>query len=503
MRRRLLQSNLLLREAQASADGPRGPVRARVAPRGDHWQVTRRGFLGGLGAAALLGCGRTPPRQAGSSVALAIVGAGLAGMNCCHHLAKAGIRAEVYEASSRVGGRTYSVDLYGTGQVVELGGEWVNSSDEALMALIDELGLDLLDVCADSGQLWPTYWFDGEARKGPELWKAMKPVYKQASEMARDLPYWSDVTWRTPGAQNDDLQSIAEWMEATEMDPLGSAALRVLCRTDFGKEPEELSLLNLLPFADESGVIDACYKIEGGAQQMVAGLVERYEDRVHTEHPLEALIQRPDGRYVLSFGDKEVIADSVILAIPFAVLRTIDIRVELPPEKLAAINDLAYGSNTKLLVPFSEPFWRADFRDGYLLTDLDCQSCWDATQLVPGRLGVLSNYVGGDKGMHNTSGGIEQRLSALLDDLERVYPGCSQWLDDAEPLLYPWPSIPTSRGSYSAYGVGQWSRFGGAEAEPVGNLYFAGEHTSRLHRGYMNGAAQSGLDAAAALIARL
>jgi monoamine oxidase len=37
----------------------------------------------------------------------------------------------------------------------------------------------------------------------------------------------------------------------------------------------------------------------------------------------------------------------------------------------------------------------------------------------------------------------------------------------------------------------------------VGNLYFAGEHCSYDFQGYMNGAAQSGLDTAKALMMRL
>jgi monoamine oxidase len=38
---------------------------------------------------------------------------------------------------------------------------------------------------------------------------------------------------------------------------------------------------------------------------------------------------------------------------------------------------------------------------------------------------------------------------------------------------------------------------------PVGNLFFAGEHCSYDFQGYMNGAAQSGLDTAKAIMARL
>ena len=38
---------------------------------------------------------------------------------------------------------------------------------------------------------------------------------------------------------------------------------------------------------------------------------------------------------------------------------------------------------------------------------------------------------------------------------------------------------------------------------PVGNLFFAGEHCSYDFQGYMNGAAQSGADAAKAVMAEV
>jgi monoamine oxidase len=66
-----------------------------------------------------------------------------------------------------------------------------------------------------------------------------------------------------------------------------------------------------------------------------------------------------------------------------------------------------------------------------------------------------------------------------------------------------WPTHPWTKASYSCYKPGQWTTIAGAESEPVGNLYFAGEHCSYDFQGYMNGAAQSGLDTARAVMAKL
>ncbi|MEQ1572513.1 MAG: FAD-dependent oxidoreductase, partial [Myxococcota bacterium] len=89
-----------------------------------------------------------------------------------------------------------------------------------------------------------------------------------------------------------------------------------------------------------------------------------------------------------------------------------------------------------------------------------------------------------------------ERGAELLAQLELLWPGCSaEQAGDA--LRAAWPQDPWALGSYSCYRPGQWTGIGGAEAEPVRTLFFAGEHTSAVFQGYMNGAAESGAAAAA------
>jgi monoamine oxidase len=64
--------------------------------------------------------------------------------------------------------------------------------------------------------------------------------------------------------------------------------------------------------------------------------------------------------------------------------------------------------------------------------------------------------------------------------------------------LEHWPSNPLTRGSYTCYRPRQFTTIAGHEGTPVGNLYFAGEHTNSFYdwQGFMEGAALSGIDAA-------
>jgi len=64
-----------------------------------------------------------------------------------------------------------------------------------------------------------------------------------------------------------------------------------------------------------------------------------------------------------------------------------------------------------------------------------------------------------------------------------------------------WPGNPWTKGSYSYWKVGQYTKFAGAEAERSGNRHFAGEHTSIESQGYLNGAVESGERASREILA--
>ena len=68
--------------------------------------------------------------------------------------------------------------------------------------------------------------------------------------------------------------------------------------------------------------------------------------------------------------------------------------------------------------------------------------------------------------------------------------------------LEAWPRNPNALGSYSANHLGYFTTIADNEAKPVGNLFFAGEHTSSFYewQGFMEGGALSGLRAAGEVI---
>jgi monoamine oxidase len=118
------------------------------------------------------------------------------------------------------------------------------------------------------------------------------------------------------------------------------------------------------------------------------------------------------------------------------------------------------------------------------------------------REGIHRLYSGGRPGVESGTGTAEEAAARLMPGIDRAYPGAGA-TRNGKVSRFHWPTFPWTRGSYSCYKPGQWTTIAGAEGLPVGNLFFAGEHCSYDFQGYMNGAAQSGLDVAKAVMALL
>lgn len=515
--RHLLRSLQLARAARQHHLSPLEAAHQAAEAR----SLSRRHLLQGTGAlaavTALNACATAPrPRPSDDDDAVLIIGAGIAGLTAGWRLRQAGVPVRLYEAQSRIGGRMYSLrDHFADGQVAELGGELIDTGHTNLQRLAGELNLPLDDFRQDDPKLAQELWFfGGERRTDEALITAFLPVAERIEAALATLTNpEADISYRTPnGAEALDRMTLAEWLERNVPEGWVRTLLDVGYTAEYGLEVGEQSALNLLMMLSTEappfriyGESDERFHVRGGNDAIPRALGKKLEDALALETRLEAVRVRADGRYECtlrrgstSFTDA---AREVVLALPFTLLREVRLEVPLPAVKRQAIERLKYGTNAKLMVGFSERIWRTRHgSNGSTLADLPYQTTWEGSRLQPGRAGVLVNFTGGRAGVALGEGTPQAQAARVTAELERVFPGVAGARGGMKEARFHWPSFPFTRGSYACPGPGDWTSIGGAEGEPVGGLHFAGEHTSRVAQGYMEGGCESGERVAQALL---
>jgi monoamine oxidase len=488
-----------------------------------------------LDRAAILGTlGPGIASAADGSPKIAIVGAGIAGLTAALILQDHGVRATVYESSSRVGGRMHSLGGFWTDdQTSEWCGELTDTSHTTMHALTRRFGLHNVDVLkAQPPGAEQTQFFENKYYFWEDAERDFRPVY---AELQRQLRTIGDTTtWdsATPHARELDHMSAYDWIE--KYVPGGHRSrigqfLDVSYLAEYGIDTRKQSSLNLVYYVGPQpgydprtgknfsilGESDQRYHIVGGNQQLPTLMAGALPDgALLLRHRLTAVARRSDGRVVLQFetgsGARTEVVDKAILTLSFAVLRTLDLsRAGFDERKLLAIRTLGYGEHSKFVVQFDNRWWNRNgpwgIGTGDITTDLDIVNAWDQSRGQPGKSGLIVQYAAGAASaalrppapytMSLGSVYVIDHANHLVAQLNRVWPGIAPHYNGKAALSHP-TMDPNFRGSYSCWLVGQCTTIAGYERVRQGNVLFAGEHCNIVYQGFMEGAAREGTRAA-------
>ncbi len=449
--------------------------------------VNRREFLklsvAAAGALAFRGRSAVSPATAPRVV---VVGAGLAGLACAYELKKAGHTAQVFEASDRLGGRCWTIrDAFDQGQIAEHGGELIDQGHTAFRHLAHELGLNLDNLLrAEKNGTDTFYYFNGAPYSYAQAVDDLNGVYQKLHRDVVAASYPTLYSGYTPRGYQLDHLSITDWINESVPGGINSRLgqlMDVAYNIEYGAESSAQSSLNLIYLLGYSGQgqlnifgkSNEKYRIRGGNDQMVNGMAARLSGQISLGNELTAIKRKSDGSYALTFRSgrtaRDVIADRVVMAIPFSILRSsVDYsRAGFKPLKKTAITEQGMGTNSKLQLQFTSRYWETLGCQGDTFSDTGYQSTWDVTRAQPGTAGILVDYTGGNIGASFNQGTPVSRAQQFLAQLEPVLPGISQKWNGKVTLDY-WAGSPWAKGSYSYWKVGQYTKFSGVERETEG-----------------------------------
>jgi monoamine oxidase len=158
------------------------------------------------------------------------------------------------------------------------------------------------------------------------------------------------------------------------------------------------------------------------------------------------------------------------------------------------------------MVGFNRAYWRSlhDCNGGVCSDRVALQQTWESNPSGGGSTaGVLTQLVGGARAREMDPANTPRYANEFVGELERVLPGAVEAAQykasgDFVAHLENWSRHPFSKGAYSCHRPGYFTTVAHREGKAVGNLLFAGEHTSSFYewQGTMEGAVMSGFRAA-------
>ncbi|MFN7918265.1 MAG: NAD(P)/FAD-dependent oxidoreductase [Vicinamibacterales bacterium] len=518
------------RDGVSTAEGLEQIDAARV--RRERTGHSRRDVLKGLGAAAATGVfGSTVlAKPARPSASVGIVGAGLAGLAAADTLAGAGIAATIYEGRDRIGGRQWSMGgtfpgpVMFPGQVVERGGELIDTTHTTMKGYAKQFGLKLEDVTKAWLPGEVTYYFGGRHVSEAEIVDDFRALVDALRPTLASLSNYVAYNSYSPFDLALDQKSLLQLLHEAGASALLTEVLGTVYTIEYGREIDRQSALGLLFFMhiDKRGRFqpfgvfsDERYHVLGGNEQIARGIAGRLPRPVTLGMRLIDVRKLSDGRIQLTFdrAGTSIVAvhDAVVLTLPYSTLRLVNLHPSLgiPAWQQQIIRSFDYGTNAKLNVGFTRRIWGDYGSEGSSYSDLpNHQSTWEPnpTNATPGNA-VMLDYAGGARGARLDPTRVQAEAQAWLTNLDTVWPGAAAAAkrttgNKLVAHLQHWPSDPFSLGSYTSNPPGYFTQWEGRVGLPVGNVFFGGEHTDSFYewQGFMEGACNSGIRAAGELL---
>ena len=534
----------LMRELQQLASEHRQASRERIPlakVREERVAISRRQLLKGgtAGAASLALAGPWSLAQAAfaASPRIGIIGAGISGLSAALTLQDAGFSSTVYESSTRIGGRMHSDTSNWGGQTSEWCGELIDQAHKTILHLAQRFGLATVNLLSgEPNGSEDTYYFSGRYYQKSQADTDFQPVHQALQRDVQAASYPTTYLINTPGGIALDNISVYDWIERNvpggHRSPMGQL-LDVAYNIEYGAETNVQSSLNLvylLGFNEKPGnfaifgASNEKYHIVGGNQRLPEVIAANLQRPVQTGWRMTAIGFNSDGSISVTFsvGGQTMVEnfDRVILALPFAVLRTLNYRkANFDNLKNTAIQELGRGRNDKLQLQFSVRYWDGTgswpgIGNGNSYADTGYQNTWDVTRSQPGSAGILVDYTGGDVAgsfapstpysAAQTNPQVKAYAKTFLQQIEPVFQGITSKWNGRATLSVP-ALDPNLNCSYSYWKVGQYHTFSGYEKArqpfPNGPIHFAGEHCSQNFQGFMEGGASEGVRAAGEILA--
>jgi len=239
-------------------------------------------------------------------------------------------------------------------------------------------------------------------------------------------------------------------------------------------------------FAIPLGRPNQWLRIDGGNDQLPQAFARKLADKIIYKAPVIGIEQDSDSvsvRFSAGGARETMTADRVLCAIPATILAKLEVTPRFSPAKQRTLEQLPYDSASRVFLRCRERFWEPQNLNGFAVTDQPAE-IWPSSFGQPGVAGILQYYTRSDVSLELTDLAESERISATLEEMERVFPGVRERFDGGVSKC--WSEDEWARGAWAYPDEKQLKQL----AQPEGRIHFAGEHIS-TEPSWMQGALES------------
>jgi monoamine oxidase len=290
---------------------------------------------------------------------------------------------------------------------------------------------------------------------------------------------------------------------------VGRDLFEMAVRGLFTGDLDDTSYLNLLFLIRAHGSINTLFSIKGGSQENLmeggAGLVAQrlagsLGDPVRLNAPVRSIVQHRD-HVEVGTTDVSVSAWHAVVCVPPALTLDIAFDPTLPGDRTTLYRRAVAGPESKTLVVYEEPFWRAEGFSGQSAEPGSAAEVTLDASPASGTPGVLASFTFGRVADGVAKLEATARRSAALEALAtRFGPRAASPVEFIETQ---WWTEEWTRGcSMAHFPPGVLTEYGQLLRQPFGLVHWAGTETSTRSHGAIDGAVLSGRRAAAEILDR-
>ncbi|AXT85617.1 putrescine oxidase [Aeromicrobium sp. A1-2] len=447
--------------------------------------------------------------SADEQVDVLVVGAGATGLSAAYALGAGGRSVVVLESRDRVGGRLWTDEVDGVD--LEIGGQWVSPDQEALLAMLDELGLETFERHREGESVY--VGLDGQRRTFTGEVLPVAPTVE--AEMTRVTGLLDDLSaqmdpsrpWDMPGAVALDQVTFLGWLEQTCDDQEARDNIAMfIAQAMLTKPAHTFSALQAVHMAASAGsfsnLVDSEFildrRVIGGLQKVPLTLAERLGEAVRTGHDVEKVSWTADG-VMVTCGGLTIAARHLVIAVPPTAVMRIRFEPPLPSIQRETRQHHSFGQVIKVHATYDTPFWRGAGLSGTAFSPYEVvHEAYDNTNHDESR-GTLVGFVSDLQADAVLALSAERRREVILSSLQTYFGPAA-----GEPATYfesDWTSEELGSGAYgSSFDLGGLTRFGPRLREAAGPIQIGSSDVAGLGFQHVDGALRVGAEMARSIL---